>query len=284
MFHALTVVGEKMENYKTQEVRETPLSAQNANVFIKCVKEYDWLKDIIVNGYFQYRYVTEEIGYLNLKEYSVNDEGTFIQSITFPMLCFCDIPLNQLNDHNKWYGDYAICMKKSWGIEKKLQPLHYVINTSDYIKMYQNIFNNIISRQNIEDETFEFIFNSLFYLKHFKGQQYCEKTDKLEEKIFMDEQEWRSIKFFDQDIETFENFYINEDSGYKKVIYNDALTKLNDNRLEFKCEDIRYLIVKSEEDVIKLIKDINKSNYNEEEKSILISKISVLDYLREDFM
>lgn len=273
-----------MKNFKMQVVREFPLSAQNANVFIKCVKEYDWLKDIIVNGYFQYRYVTEEIGYLNLKEFSISDEGASIQSITFPMLCFCDIPLNQLNDHNKWYGDYAICMKKTWGIDKKLQPLHYVINTSDYIKMYQNMFNNIISNPNVEDETFEFIFNSLFFLKHFEGQQYCEKTEKLEEKIFMDEQEWRSIKTFDKDIETFENFYINEDTGYKKVIYNDALAKLDDNRLEFKCEDVRYLIVKKEEDVIKLIRDINKSNYNEEEKSILISKISILDHLREDFM
>ncbi|MCY1050421.1 hypothetical protein, partial [Mammaliicoccus sciuri] len=63
-----------MKNFKMQVVREFPLSAQNANVFIKCVKEYDWLKDIIVNGYFQYRYVTEEIGYLNLKEFSISDE------------------------------------------------------------------------------------------------------------------------------------------------------------------------------------------------------------------
>ena len=56
-----------MKNFKVQEAKETPLSAQNANVFIKCVKKYNWLKDIIINGYFQYRYVTEEVEYLNIE-------------------------------------------------------------------------------------------------------------------------------------------------------------------------------------------------------------------------
>ena len=38
------------------------------------------------------------------------------------MLCFCDIPLNQLEDHNKWYGNYAICMEKSWAFKKNYNP------------------------------------------------------------------------------------------------------------------------------------------------------------------
>ena len=49
-------------------------------------------------------------------------------------------------------------------------------------------------------------------------------------------------------------------------------------------EDIRYIIVEKEEDVIQLINDINCSNYDDQEKSLLISKISVLNHLREDFM
>lgn len=33
-----------MKNFKVQEAKETPLSAQNANVFIKCVKNIIGLK------------------------------------------------------------------------------------------------------------------------------------------------------------------------------------------------------------------------------------------------
>lgn len=270
-----------MKNLKVQEAKETPLSAQNANVFIKCVKKYNWLKDIIINGYFQYRYVTEEVEYLNIETTDLSGKRIPIEDITFPMLCFCDIPLNQLKDHNKWYGDYAICMKKSWGVNKNLQPLHYVSNTSEYIKMYQEVFNNIVNKPDTDEKVYEFIFASLFFLKHFKGSQYCEKTDKIEEKIFMDEQEWRSIKLVDEDLDP---FYINENSDSKRNYYNEALTKLSSNKLEFNCEDIRYIIVEKEEDVIQLINDINCSNYDDQEKSLLISKISVLNHLREDFM
>ncbi|QFR05849.1 hypothetical protein GA597_02755 [Staphylococcus haemolyticus] len=130
-------------------------------------------------------------------------------------------------------------------------------------------------------KVYEFIFASLFFLKHFKGSQYCEKTDKIEEKIFMDEQEWRSIKLVDEDLDP---FYINENSDSKRNYYNEALTKLSSNKLEFNCDDIRYIIVEKEEDVIQLINDINCSNYDDQEKSLLISKISVLNHLREDFM
>ncbi|MEJ7444936.1 abortive phage resistance protein AbiGi (putative antitoxin) [Staphylococcus hominis] len=273
-----------MENLEVQNIEKVPLSAQNANVFIKCVKKYDWLKNIIVNGYFQYRYVTEEIDYLGLETTDVNNKNTPIKNITFPMLCFCDIPLNQLEDHNKWYGNYAICMEKSWGFQKKLQPLHYVVNYSDYIKMYQDMFNNVISDPNTNDKTFEFIFSSLFLLKHFRGPQWCEKTQQIENKIFMDEQEWRSIKFFEKDVSTIKNFYVNEESDYALRLYNQALIKLEQNRLDFKVKDIRYIIVNNEEDVINLIEDINNSNYDSGDKNLLISKISVLDNLREDLM
>lgn len=158
-----------MENIEVKDIKEVPLSAQNANVFIKCLKEYDWLKNIIVKGFFQYRYVKEEIDYLKLVTLDNNNKEIPIKNITFPMLCFCDIPLNQLEDHNKWYGNYAICMEKSWGFEKRLQPLHYVINNTDYVKSYNCIFNSIIKDYSTKNEIFEFIFGSLFFLKPFKG-------------------------------------------------------------------------------------------------------------------
>ena len=44
--------------------------------------------------------------------------------------------------------------------------------------MYQEVFNNIVNKPDTDEKVYEFIFASLFFLKHFKGSQYCEKLIK----------------------------------------------------------------------------------------------------------
>ena len=35
--------------------------------------------------------------------------------VLVPMICFCDIPLSQINNHIATYGEYGIGMSKEWG-------------------------------------------------------------------------------------------------------------------------------------------------------------------------
>ena len=45
---------------------------------------------------------------------------------SIPIACFCDIPLSNILDHTEKYGNYAIGIKKSWAIKKKITPVLYV--------------------------------------------------------------------------------------------------------------------------------------------------------------
>ena len=87
----------------------------------------------------------------------------------------------------------------------------------------------------------------------------------------MDEQVEKH-KVFEKDVSTIKNFYVNEESDYALRLYNQALIKLEQNRLDFKVKDIRYIIVNNEEDVINLIEDINNSNYDSGDKIYLYQK------------
>ncbi len=78
-------------------------SIQNADVFIKCLDKYSYIEDILKDKHFKARYVEEKFDYLDLKMF-----GTKLHTLTLPMVCFCDIPLNKLSDHIEWYGDYGM--------------------------------------------------------------------------------------------------------------------------------------------------------------------------------
>ena len=45
--------------------------------------------------------------------------------IAIPMVSFCDIPLSQISNHTKHYGNYALGLKKEWGIKNKINPVLY---------------------------------------------------------------------------------------------------------------------------------------------------------------
>ncbi len=44
--------------------------------------------------------------------------------------CFCDIKFSEISAHRECYGDYAICLKKEWGINNGVTPVTYIHETS----------------------------------------------------------------------------------------------------------------------------------------------------------
>lgn len=48
------------------------------------------------------------------------------ETIAFPMLSFCDIPLSQTGEHTRRYGRYAIGLKKGYAISNGINPILYV--------------------------------------------------------------------------------------------------------------------------------------------------------------
>lgn len=42
--------------------------------------------------------------------------------VSFPMSCFCEIPLSRISDHTDFYGDFGLGFSKDWGLKKSFKP------------------------------------------------------------------------------------------------------------------------------------------------------------------
>lgn len=87
-----------------------------SDTFFHFTKNLDSIKSILSDGFNVY-YCKEEI---------YSDTHGRVEHIGIPMVCFCDKPLSSIRQNN--YGHYAIGMSRSWGISKRLMPVHYYPN------------------------------------------------------------------------------------------------------------------------------------------------------------
>lgn len=69
-------------------------------------------------------------------------------------ISFCDIPFHNSQAHRNCYGNYAIGLSKSWGIQNKITPVRYIHKTSpgisdDYLqlKTYSNKIKILSSKE-----------------------------------------------------------------------------------------------------------------------------------------
>lgn len=69
-------------------------------------------------------------------------------------ISFCDIPFHNSETHSNCYGDFAIGLSKSWGIENGITPVRYIHKTSpgtsdDYLqlKAYSNKIRLLSSKE-----------------------------------------------------------------------------------------------------------------------------------------
>lgn len=185
------------------------------------------------------------------------------------MVCFCDIALPKLENHTSFYGKFGIGMKKDWGIDNGLNPLMYVSGKSEVCGAIQALFAN--PHPEVEDSKRN-ILNTLAYMKPLKGKM--KVGDEVIEKDFYEECEWRYVE---TDIA---GIFPSEDPNQLAIENANA----NNYSLKFKPEDIRYLLVESEQDVTPLIDFINSKliHFSNNELKILTTKIIVLDDLKAD--
>ena len=233
------------------------------------------------------RYCRENITYLNLQ---VNYHT--LTEVAYPEKCFCDIPLHEVCDHIKKYGAFGIGFRKSWGIDKGLQPIQYVNENSNLIKDFQKVFRKATEVTD-ENEIAQFLSNYLvsymLYIKPLTGENQNRITNEVENIYLPDEFEWRyvpDLESKEMDSILFDNDICKKDDNHVLLIdkYNNALEKLESTWLKFEYSDIKYITVKdysNREELINMIQNID--GLDEKEKLILISKIIVLSEAEEDF-
>jgi hypothetical protein len=137
----------------------------------------------------------------------------------------------------------------------------------------------------------EAIFN---VIKHVKPYEECslrnhESDDKLIR--FYDEREWRYVP----DLKTFESYLEKLDILFGLMdnsifnnheILNQANSILESAKLSFKPDDIKYIIVKEEKEILEMIRKLDQikgEKYPSNIIKILTSRILTYDQIENDF-
>jgi hypothetical protein len=265
-----------------------------ADSFFHFTSKFDYLVSIIENGFFP-RYCFEEYDFLLGKHKEVGRPTEF----GVPMVCFCDIPPQFINEHASEFGKFAIAMNKDWG-KRELCPILYIkentipannlINIQWYLFNNYNIEKSIIEKDTTinnytkskkEDELLNNFSQSFVDFQDFIGfvKKYEGISGKTgEKKEFYREREWRWIPRGNEKAKA-ENRLLrlgpdekNDELSLEK--HNNTLKEYH--TLKIKPIDIDYYIVDTVESKERLENDIN-DKYNK-----FIKSIYTLDEIKEN--
>lgn len=274
------------------EVREDGASKIAADALFNFMRKYDYLKKIINNMAINPRYYPEDVSYLKLEK-----ESEEINEWYIPMTCFCDIPLHQIAHHAQGtpggfpgYGKFAIAFHKKFGIDKGIQPIHYLNEESIQVKELSLAMNSLLKyfddpNQN-EIVMSDFLIEYIRVIKPYIGKTKLNEKDYI--KNFHDEHEWRYIPKLD--LKELPLMLIDsDDKGAEEHnrLFTNGIPGTKDGPLSFEVKDIKYIFVdtiENRDNLIKFIKEKRRGKrLSPDDKRVLISKIMVYDELKGDW-
>jgi len=182
------------------------------------------------------------------------------------MVCFCDIPLSNIQDHTKDYGKYGIGMYKGWAKDKIAPITYYKEKSTLSKKLYDNISPTITTEQKMQ-------WFSL--LKRYYGETWSLKKRKYIHKVLYNEREWRYVPILKKGEERYKE--VNDVVAFNRIRMKES-KPLEAYPLKFSYDEIKYIFVKDKKDrssivdlVASLVGKVNKIN------------ILTINQIREDF-
>jgi hypothetical protein len=225
-------------------------------------KKIEYIINILENG-FKPRYC---------KEYGW---GTNYIDFAVPMVCFCDIPLTQIKEHTKFYGEFGIGVSPSWIREQKtITPVHYIAQQSCEGDNIRKIITKLKNEKADESD-----YQRLVLAKKVSGHA-IDANGKSQEKKFYDEREWRYIP--KNILKEKLVIPIRDNSSFSHERYEE---NIKEDILKMDVTDIRYIIMpsdKEKEHIINILQNIYQGISNDQLLS-LISKIITLKQIEDDF-
>lgn len=254
----------------------------SANTLFHFTNKIDYLINILTNNFYP-RYCLENLEYLNPN-----------LEMAIPMVCFCDIPLSQIKNHISRYGEYGIGLSKEWGKKKKINSVMYTVPESHPTDLLKSSLEIACSFWELDDECNDsekirctYYDDIDFMAKYIFGYTRFLKPYENDNITFYDEREWRYIpnmfQLFDNNIPYYLRKEEFNDSGIRKM--NNKLLEESCS-LKFKPNDIKYIIVKDDEEVLNVerkIGQIKGNKYTYDEIRLLKSRIITLEQIRSDF-
>lgn len=200
-----------------------------------------------------------------------------------PMVCFCDIPLSNISEHTKKYGNYAIGIKKTWAMKQGVTPILYVHDNSNFIDFGREALNWSIElnelRKVSSKERLSQVLSLFFMMKPYEGMQSINGNTKRVR--FYDEREWRYIPPINGKKLNFlvESEYKDADHIIETNLYNEQYG------VTFNPDVINYIIVDKEDEIIPLMHELGniKGDFPYRSVELLYSRIISMDRIKEDF-
>lgn len=205
------------------------------------------------------------------------------EAYAIPMVCFCDLPLSNVNEHLQFYGNYGIGLSKEWGIKNGLNPVLYLAPESLFIKLFRILIVDTIVENRTSDSGIAV--ELIDYTKPYEGKMH-RKGDVIE-KRFYDEREWRYIpnlreieKHPNQDYRLIKSEFFD---SVKRAQANNELSEIA--KLSFNPDDIKYIIVEKENEILSMIKALRriKEKYNKDTVDKLLTRIISAEQIKSDF-
>ncbi|MEH3415220.1 abortive infection system antitoxin AbiGi family protein [Phytobacter diazotrophicus] len=206
-----------------------------------------------------------------------------------PMVSFCDIKLSDLKDHIDKYGDYGIGLNKSWANSKGLNPVWYVNKNSEFPDGFTSALNALYRQMDLiidDKEHKEFnknymkFMDTYRYLKNYEGDLKRSGFE-VENYRFADEKEWRFVPSInEEDILPLVPITRIRTKQQKKE-YNDKISHLH---LSFEPKDIKYIIVKNDNDILDIINHLKivKNRFSPDEVMQLQTRILTTEQIKTD--
>ena len=203
-----------------------------------------------------------------------------------PMVSFCDIPLYRTERHLKLYGGYGIGLTKEWGMKHKINPVHYIYPESMCARVLQQVYQDALKNEAVcKCDCLKFTPQTaiLFYAKPY------DRPDGNDGGPYYDEREWRYIPFAD-DLQENVNAAVSVEAMLSdaeiddKGVFEERNTALKEQfPLRFEVDDIRHIIVKRDVDRLKITESIKAISCSQPERDSLMTRVTSIDSLVEDF-
>jgi hypothetical protein len=247
--------------------------AISTNSIIHYTKNIKSLKLILESG-FKIKYCCEKIE---------SSESGYLHT-AFPIVSFCDIPLSQVKEHIKSYGNYGIGLRKEWAKSKKLSPVLYFdkdFELMNFIRKEFSILVGKLAKKEITISDLKLLVKILAYSKNYEGDLQ-RKRQLIKNFRFYNEREWRFVPN-ETILGSAKSFIAAKDYERDKNKYNDTLDHI---RLNFETKDISYIIVKKESDIKNItqtIRNLFSNKCSMQEMEILLTRIITTDQILYDF-
>jgi hypothetical protein len=200
--------------------------------------------------------------------------------VIIPMVSFCDLPLFLIKSHLELYGSYGIGLSKTWGMEKGITPVYYVHEKSPFMEILHATIS--LGHQEGLNKIYNAAARMLDYAKPYEGPAW-RKGHRFTNIRFYNEREWRFVpKGREMTILSAEDVY---EKGFSTKVQNANKELSREVKITFGPDDIQYIIVRSESEILDMIARIEaiKSKFSWEQVRRLITTITTSERIRQDF-